>query len=534
MKTTIAFCVLAKLCLAQGSYPTGKWSYELPAPVFGSAAAADLDADGNLELVFTTYTNDGKAHCLHAEDGTVAWVFDMGGCGDVAPLIYDVDGDGALEVLLQGSCVPTLFCVDGATGQQEWAVHSGGGDSPPVAVDTDGNGTVEILLGNFQGKVLVLNGIDGTPLATLQADPLLGPIQTAPSPVDVNADGRLDVIVGNYFNNDLFIWAYDWQSGQKLWTVQQSDSSSFNAYHAGAVADVDGDGNKEYLIGTNNGYVRALHVEDGAELWSIHIPESTMGAVSVADLDGNGSLELVVFNNDWVQLDERVWVLDAATGQTLWSFATTFSSFRGCAIADINGNDTLDLVFSTFMGRVLAVEPFEGLIWEISLADSLPSNLPYVLTDNAPICADFDGNGAMDVFVAAGYGTYTPDSQNVGKAFMMEAGIGQCPEWTMFRQDAQRSGFLSPQEISEACGTQSVNKHLSAQEAFPYPNPCHDFFSMTGSEDACYRLVDLTGTEIKHWCGRSAVDTKGLAPSLYLVVPEKTGSGRLLSVVGGP
>lgn len=169
--------------------------------------------------------------------------------------------------------------------------------------------------------------------------------------------------------------------------------------------------------------------------------------------------------------------IDAATGQTLWSFATTYSSFRGCAVADINGNDTLDLVFSTFMGRVLAVEPFEGLIWEISLADSLPSNLPYVLTDNAPICADFDGNGTMDVFVAAGYGTYTPDAQNIGKAFMMEAGKGQCPEWTMFRQDAQRSGFLSPLEINEACGTQSLNTHANAQESFPYPNPCHAFLA---------------------------------------------------------
>lgn len=43
---------------------------------------------------------------------------------------------------------------------------------------------------------------------------------------------------------------------------------------------------------------------------------------------------------------------------------------------------------------------------------------------------------------------------------------------------------------------------------------------MSGPEDACYRLVGLSGTAIKRWCGRGTVATEDLAPSLYLVIPE--------------
>ena len=175
-----------QICNAQ--FPELKWEYFIGAPAFGSAAAADLDSDGFYEIVFTTYTNDGRAHCLNAEDGSVKWIYDIGGCGDVAPIIFDMNGDGTKDVVINGSCNPTIFCIDGASGNLIWSKPSGGGDSPPTIADMDNDGRPEVLFGNFNGQIVALNGEDGSTAKIIQANPNGNAIQTAPTLVDVNDD----------------------------------------------------------------------------------------------------------------------------------------------------------------------------------------------------------------------------------------------------------------------------------------------------------------------------------------------------------
>jgi outer membrane protein assembly factor BamB len=153
MKKRLFWFFQGLLSLAYAQYPTLNWQYNTNAPAFGSAAAADMDGDGFYEIVFTTYTNDGRAHCLNAEDGSVSWIYDIAGCGDVAPVIYDVDNDDTLDVIVNGSCNPTIFCINGQTGQLKWSMPSGGGDSPPTIADIDHDSIPEILFCNFSLKI---------------------------------------------------------------------------------------------------------------------------------------------------------------------------------------------------------------------------------------------------------------------------------------------------------------------------------------------------------------------------------------------
>lgn len=491
--TTVLFLSLT-VHISFAQFPNIKWQYNTGAPSFGSAAAADMDNDGFYEIVFTTYTNDGRAHCLNAEDGSVRWIYDIGGCGDVAPIIYDMDNDDTLDVVINGSCNPTIFCINGYTGALKWSKPSGGGDSPPTVADIDNDGKPEVLFCNFNGQLRIYNGEDGSTNKIIQVDPHNGPIQTEPTLVDVNNDQQLDIIMASHFNTSgLYVWAYDYITEDTIWMNYMTDTSTYNAYHGGAVADVDGDGLLEYVIGSNNRMVRALNVEDGSVRWTRILPQSNMAPVSIADLDGNGDLEVVVTNNDWITFDERIWVLDGMTGNTEWSYPTTFSSFRGCAIADINGNDTLDLVAGYFMGDVIAVEPFSGLIWETNLLSEFQSGLPYFEVDHGPLVADFDHNGTMDVFVVGGYGTYTPDTMNTGKAFLLEAGNGKCPEWLMLRQDVYRSGYLSPNDINESCSEVLNLTSESHHDILMYPNPTDDYLTIEMKTSGRIKIWDING-----------------------------------------
>ena len=475
----IAFSIL-NFCTAQ--FPDIKWSYDVGAPAFGSAAAADLDHDGFYEIVFTTYTNDRRAHCLNAEDGSVKWIYDIGGCGDVAPVIYDMNNDGVLDVVMNGSCNPTIFCINGATGNLIWSHPSGGGDSPPTVADMDNDGLPEVLFGNFNGQIRALNGEDGSTAKIIQANPFQNAIQTAPTLVDVNNDGQLDIIAANFFNDDgLYVWAFDYETTQTIWINHMEDTSdNFHAYHGGAVADIDNDGKQEYVIGSGTGIVHAINVEDGSDHWIIAIPNSSnMSAISIADLDNDGELEIIFNNNDPVTLDERLWIYSGMDGFLEWSFSVPFTSFRGFSIGDINGNGQLDLVSGHFMGNLQVIEPYNGLLWELNLLNYFPPGLPWFEVDHQPLIADFDQNGTLDVFAVGGYGTYIPDSLNTGKAFMIEAGEGTCPEWLMFRHDIHRSGYLSSEEVELACSTTGVaDNFLNDFDFSIYPNPSDGIFNI--------------------------------------------------------
>jgi outer membrane protein assembly factor BamB len=530
------FCAV----LAHAQFPTINWQFPLPAPSFGSAASADLDKDGFYEIVFTTYTNDGKVHCLNAENGTERWNYNIGGCGDVAPVIYDVDNDDTLDVIVNGSCNPTIFCINGYTGQLKWSKPSGGGDSPPTVGDVDGDGLPEILFCNFNGQLRIYNAEDGTTNRIIQMDPYSNPIQTEPTLVDANNDGRLDVIMANHYNiSGLYIWAYDYISNDTLWTNFNPDTSStYNAYHGGAVADVDNDGKPEYVIGSNNGLVRAINAENGTMLWTDTIPQSDMAPIEIADLDHNGDLEVVVTNNDWITFDERIWVLDGMTGNVEWSYPTTFSSFRGCAIADINGNDTLDLVAGFYMGDVIAVEPYTGLLWQTNLQSHFSPNVPWMDVDQGPLVADFDQNGKMDVFTIAGYGSYTPDSLNAGIAFMFEAGNGHCPEWLMFRQDVQRNGYLSQADEDSSCANVldlSVHE-LAPGETWLYPNPTDGIvhIKMENADHIKIRVTEITGRVVKEdfFTGDEfTMDCSDLPAGIYLLTLEGKDGTKVVKVV---
>lgn len=543
MKKLLSALLLLFPLAIYAQVPAIDWQYTTGAPAFGSAASADLDKDGKLEIVFTTYTNDGRAHCLNAEDGSVSWIFDINGCGDVSPIIYDVDGDDTLDVIINGSCNPTLFCINGITGVQKWAIPSGGGDSPPTIYDIDMDQKPEILFGNFSGQLRIVNAEDGSFNKTMQLEN--DAIQTAPSIVDVNFDGFMDIIVANWGNDTGYeIYAVEYLSSNTLWRRTDTASSSFHAYHAGAVADLDGDDTLEYVIGRNNGSIIALNVEDGSELWQVTGLTNVISALTVADLDGDSVPEVIYSNNDYINFNDHIGILSGTDGTLEWSYPTSFSAFRGIALADLTGNGKLDMVSAHFLSRVRAVEPYVGLIWEINLGNHLPPGLPYHEADHGPIIADFDNDGNMEVFVVAGYGTYTPDSQNTGIAFALDGGTGgTCPDWLMFRQDVMRSGYLSPQEVEDGCDTTVVGMaEAGSAGLMVYPNPARDRLVIEGEgqEGGVLALLDLHGRTL--WSGQppahngrfyESIDLQqeGIVPGIYLVQFQSSSSRKTKKLV---
>lgn len=495
--TLFSLLLLICICIKGQIIPSTTWTFAINSACFGSAATADLDNDGKKEIVFATYNNDGKVYCLNAENGSLNWSYNIGGCGDVAVNIYDLDKDGQLDVFVNGSCNPTAFCFNGNTGALTWSVSSGGGDSPATIADIDNDSKPEVVFGNFSGQLRILNGEDGSLLKSIQV--FSNALQTDPVLTDVNADGNLDIIVANYFNsaNTYSIICYDYNSTNPIWTNTLSVVNNYHAYHGGALADIDKDGKLEYVIGANNGMVRALNVEDGSVLWTVSNPgKQAFHAISIADVNKDDTLDVIYHRSDGLEL------LNGYNGKVEWTYTVSIGgSFRGSVVTDLNGNGKLDLVSTHYMGRVEAVEPFTGSLWTLntlSYFPNYPTTIPYISADNAPLVADFDNDGALDVFFVMGYGTYTVNPINTGMAFMVKGGTGNCPEWTMFRHDQNRSGYISKAEVNSQCTiTGMAETELTNVNVYVSPQPALSkaIISVSGMNANRVKLIisDLQG-----------------------------------------
>jgi D-alanyl-D-alanine-carboxypeptidase/D-alanyl-D-alanine-endopeptidase len=209
------------------------------------------------------------------------------------------------------------------------------------------------------------------------------------------------------------------------WTVPIGS----NSFGGGAVADVDGDGRLEVAFASYffDGRVRVLNGEDGSELWSWRSrPERPQGdcldaSLKFADLDGDGRLELVVP----VSSGCCVHVFDAKTGEKRWTYETGPGDCIDSppAIVDVDGDGAPELVFGSFRDRVHVVDGKTGKRERL-----IEGWGGFVQT--GVIVTDLDGDGVVD-FVAGSFrgkqgNRVTAKCGKTGKE-LWRYGIGESP-----------------------------------------------------------------------------------------------------------
>ena len=193
--------------------------------VIASPALADLDGDGDQEIIVGTYETNGKMHVWH-HDGTemAGWPFTIPrGASSTSyvsssPAVGDINGDGELEIV-DGSCgqCGTVYAwrCDG-TVLPGWpfvanAVVDG---SSPALGDVNGDGRIEIVIGSGSGftpygcsagtisKAYILRD-DGTLLPGWPVD-LWTATPPYPALADVDGDGSVEVALA--FSQTVYLW----------------------------------------------------------------------------------------------------------------------------------------------------------------------------------------------------------------------------------------------------------------------------------------------------------------------------------------
>ncbi len=407
------------------------WKFKTKSPSYGSAATADIDGDGKLEIVFGTYFNDSHLYALNAEDGSLLWKAKSGGGPiDASVAIADMTGDGKLEVIFADSANGLISCLRGKDGSALWTHKSQSGtDSPPAVADVDGDGKPELIYGTMwmrgQGGWLnVLNGEDGTKVWDFQIEK--GCIQSEPVIIDLDGDGTLDVIFTVWRGDDC-VYALNGRTGKLIWKLKTGGSM----YHGVAAGDLDNDGKAEIVTCSTDGSLYVLDAMTGQVKWKKKFTRHwAFAPVSLGDLDGDGKMEIVV-------AVRGIWVF-RHDGKEIWKKDLSCTVARGAALADLDGDGKMEIVFGTGDRNLRVWRGTDGA--ELASFDATCGKHQYERIDHAPVIADFDGDGASDIFFVAGKGTSDKSRpENYGCAYVLTFGKGK-GEWKTFRHDNRRSG----------------------------------------------------------------------------------------------
>lgn len=121
----------------------------------GLAVLGDLTGNGRLDVIVPC--KGGKVLALRGRDGAALWVYrdeEEHGWLDASPALWDIDGDGCVDVFL-ASLGNRIHLIDGHRGHALLRIDCGEAlSTAPVLADIDGNATLDLVIGARSGTII--------------------------------------------------------------------------------------------------------------------------------------------------------------------------------------------------------------------------------------------------------------------------------------------------------------------------------------------------------------------------------------------
>ncbi|KAH8067329.1 hypothetical protein JL721_7744 [Aureococcus anophagefferens] len=463
--TTATICVLRDTTVCWGNLHryierTGTSPFDdIQGGRFGAPALGDLDDDGDLDLVvgeedgivsavLKYYENIGNATSptYEAVTGAASPFYGIDVGWRRKPALADVDGDGDLDLVVGdddralnyyenvGSAAsPSYKEVDGDASPFD-GIWVGEGCGHALG-DVDGDGDLDLFVCAFNYYENV--GSAASP-SYKEVDGDASPFGVIggswPALADLDGDGDLDLVVGEYFGA-LYYYENVGSAASPSYAAVTGSANPFDGIDVGydiapALADLDGDGDLDLVVGRNYGalyYFEIVGPAASPNYAALTGTASPFDGIDVGDdskpalgdLDGDGDLDLVVGEEDGVlNYFENV---GSAASPSYVAVTGTANPFDGIdvgdysapAFGDVDGDGDLDLVVGCGMpSNSWDDNEKNGVLYYYENIGSAASPTYAAVTgaanpfdgidvgyDSKPAFADLDDDGDLDLVV---------------------------------------------------------------------------------------------------------------------------------------
>jgi hypothetical protein len=494
-----------------------------------SVAVADLNGDGKPDLVVANeYSNSVSVFLNMTTPGAAAPSFAANvdfatGSLPDAVTVKDLNGDGKLDVIVanNSSTVSVLLNTTMPGTAPSFAAHmdSATGQTPTsvAAADFNGDGLPDLVTANFtDNTVSVLLNTTVLGAATVVPDFPQTTFATGTEPLsvvvrDLNGDGKPDLLITNYGDNTASVLLNTTTPGASTpsFAAQQTFATGSGPTFP-AVGDLNGDGRPDVIVPNflSNTVSVLLNATTPGSNTASFAPQQTFAvgskprSVALADVNGDDKLDLIVAN--YTSNTVSVLLNTTTPGSLTASFAAqqTFavgSYPRSVTAADVNGDGKPDLVVTNLLNNTVSV-----LLNTTTPGSFTASFAPQQTFATGPLpesvtVGDVNGDGKPDLVVAnRGASTVSvllnttpPGSLTASFATQQTFAVGNSPRWIALG-DINGDGKPDLLVDNNGDGTLSVLLNTTAPGAAGASFAAQQVFA-TGSQAESVAVGDVNG-----------------------------------------
>jgi gliding motility-associated-like protein len=363
----------------------------------------DIDGDGKTDIIainptlqtLMIFRNISSSGTIDSKSFAPPVIYPTGlQAGFVA--IDDIDGDGRLDIVLingsysyalNGYNTLTLLLNQSTPGHIQLSAASvpvnpampGGGSFLKLLpgnncvriADFDGDGKPDLAVLNNAGYISIYRNIYGAGSSAILAAPVTFAVGAGPISMvigDLDGDGRPDIVTTNYTGASMTVLRNASAAGGfTAASFQRTDFSLGYTPLAASLADVDGDGKLDVIIGrTNNSAATLIHntstpghfTGSSISLPNVNITSNFNGDIVAQDINGDGKPDLLTLSADLSSV--YLYTNISVPGQTGTGYFNAKISYAINTIADCIGDLDGDGLPDAVVGSRFGIDIYRG------------------------------------------------------------------------------------------------------------------------------------------------------------------------------